>query len=472
MTPGVVASSGRETSRTSRSRRLTSVAFASIGKRSVRSISEGVRLAVAGGDDALLERLHACGRYQDGEHPPVNVTGEPVVIAGAGPVGLSLALALAERDVPVRVFERLPTLSGESRASTFHPSTLELFAGLHVANELVELGYCAETMQYRDRATGAVIVEFDFRELAEETAFPFRLQVEQSTLTAVLLKRLLKHRHARVEFGRPAVGATATGDGAAVRVAHLGEGGGEEVIEARFVVGTDGAHSAIRPGVTSEFPGFSFPSRFVMVFTTTDVIKFFVDGAPVIYLWDTVQPATVFTLRDHWRTVFQVDADESEAHSKDPKVVEERLVGLFGERGRGCDVRTVTSYRLHQRIVPVYRNGGVVLAGDAAHLNAPLGGMGMNCGIHDAFMLADVLSGILAGAPEADLDTYSTVRRKAAETYVFHRARENYQQFSEADAGLREKAIARWRSIAGDPSRMRTVMREMSMLDTMPAVAR
>src|SRR5262245_6831097 len=170
------------------------------------------------------------------------------------------ALTLSSAGLPVTVLEAGENLSTESRASTFHPPTLEMLDRLGVAEELIDRGLIARTYQIRDRREG-VVAELDFSVLAEDTAFPFRLQCEQWHLTDILLRRLRADDNVRVLFGSPVSGVHETDRTVTVKV------GGERPreIATSWLVGADGAHSEVRRSLGLSFEGITYPERYLVI---------------------------------------------------------------------------------------------------------------------------------------------------------------------------------------------------------------
>src|ERR1044072_9073449 len=187
------------------------------------------------------------------------MTTDRILIAGAGPVGMVAAANLVRRGVPVTVLESNAAFSQESRASTFHPPTLDMLDGLGVAAPLIAQGLIAPQFQYRTRRDG-LIAQFDFAGIADATAHPFRLQCEQSRLTRILLERLRGNGNFEIVFSSPVRGATQTADGVEVAVQRSGM----EIETARWLMGADGARSETRGGLGIEFEGFTWPDRFLV----------------------------------------------------------------------------------------------------------------------------------------------------------------------------------------------------------------
>lgn len=249
-----------------------------------------------------------------------------VLIAGAGPVGLTLATLLGKHDIPVIVFEAEPSLNPSSQASTFHPSTLELLDEIEMAWPLIDTGKLTERLQYRDRADG-LIAEFNFRVLRQVTKFPIRLQSDQSELTR-LLREEIENRYPSVSlrFATSAVHALDTPQGP--KLITSADGTTQEW-EGRFVVGADGAHSAVRHSAGIAFEGSPYASRHLMITTTYDVLANMPRLAPVTYVFDEEESIGILTLRNCTRIVFLISGSETDEEALAPGRLQERLRGFL-----------------------------------------------------------------------------------------------------------------------------------------------
>jgi 3-(3-hydroxy-phenyl)propionate hydroxylase len=331
---------------------------------------------------------------------------ERVFIAGAGPVGLTAAANLVRQGVPVTVFEAGADLSEESRASTFHPPTLDMLDDLGAAKPLIAQGLVAPQFQYRTR--GGLVGQFDFAAIADVTRHPFRLQCEQSKLTRVLHEQLRDNPDYRIEFGCRL--AEVEQDGAAVHVV-LARDGVMERRSARWLIGADGARSEVRRALGVAFEGFTWPERFLVISTPYDFRSVIPDLCSVSYLADPERWHFLLEIPGLWRVMFPIieDFDDGMVTSES---FAQSLMATIVPGISDYEIAHVTLYKVHQRVATSFRAGRAFLAGDAAHVNNPLGGMGMNGGIHDAINLTTRLAGAWAGRdPERELDRYDRQRR-------------------------------------------------------------
>src|SRR6267378_2886742 len=327
---------------------------------------------------------------------------KPVLVVGAGPVGLATALSLAHQGVPVQVIEAEPALTLDQRAGSFHPPTLEMLAPFGVTEAMHEVGIKVPRWQIRDRRQG-VIVEWDLGLIADLTPYPYRFHLEQHRLTPILYEKLKAFPHAQVRFSTGFVDARQSGDSVTVSTTS-----GE--LKTPWLVGCDGGRSTVRKHLGMPFDGFTWPERFVVISTLADFAQQgFTSNA---YVADPREWAAVFHMPGLWRLAFPVHPEENEADVLADEAVEARM----------------------QRFV---------LAGDAAHLNNPLGAFGLNGGLHDAILLAEYLGRVWRGEADASLlDLYVRQRRTANVEFVQTQSIGNKKMLEEADPAAREEAFA------------------------------
>lgn len=388
------------------------------------------------------------------------MTDFDVVVAGAGPVGTVAAYALAQAGISALVLESNPTCIEDLRASTFHPPSLEMLDELGVLDELLPQGLKAPLYQYRIRKTGEIL-GFDLTELGDMTKFPFRLQAEQWKLARLLADRLGAHPKGDIRFSRRVVHFDQDADGVTVNIESPTE---IETVRAKYLIAADGANSIVRKWLNVGFEGFTYPEKFLCLSTDWPLEKHFEALAPVNYVSDPDEWLVLLRVPTLWRVLVPADEHrpDDELKSDDTKRdVFNRLIG------RGDEVATAhrTIYRVHQRVAQRYDHGRVLLAGDAAHLNNPLGGFGMNSGIHDAVNLVDKLKRILldGAAPEPLLALYDRQRRTVMNNFVQAQTIRNKQAMEQREPEARDRHYDEMRAINRDPDRRRDYLYAQAM---------
>lgn len=389
-------------------------------------------------------------------------TDKHVVIAGAGPAGCSAAMILARADISVTLLEAQGQLPTDLRASTFHPPTLDMLAELGLADILVAQGLKAPSYQFRDRRSGD-FATFDMACLNGLTGFPYRLQCEQFKLTRAAVAALADYPHVDIRFGRAVRGLTQDGDG----IVALTDGpDGPERHEGAYLIGADGASSAVRQALDIGFEGFTYPEQWIVVSTDHDLSAHFENLSNVAYVADPDEWFTLLKVPGVWRVLLPERPEVTEAEALADARLEERLQGIAPKQGPYA-IKHRTLYRIHQRVADTYRVGRAVLAGDAAHINNPLGGMGMNGGVQDAINLARKLVRILNDGADADrmLDHYSAQRKAIAVEYVQAHTHANKKMIEERDPAARAARMADMKAIAADPDRLLAHARKGAMID-------
>jgi 3-(3-hydroxy-phenyl)propionate hydroxylase len=386
-------------------------------------------------------------------------TSDRVLIAGAGPVGLVAAANLVRHGIPVTVFEAGPDLSTESRASTFHPPTLDMLDDLDVVKPLIAQGLVAPQLQYRNRRDG-LIAQFDFGDIADATRHPFRLQCEQSRLTRIICDKLRDEPNFEIAFSSPVRNVTQTADNVTVTVERDGR---SETQRFRWLIGADGARSDVRRSLGVEFEGFTWPERFLVVSTPFDFYGAIPNLVSVSYMADPVRWHFLLQIPGLWRVMFRIAAEESDELALSPDFAQARMAEVVPGIDRYEIVHT-TLYRVHQRVAKAFRAGRAFLIGDAAHVNNPLGGMGMNGGIHDAINLTGRLIEVWRGSrPEAELDRFDLQRRLVTKEHVERQSIQNKKNLEAADNEFRD-----WlQRTAADPALTRDYLLRIAMIGSL-----
>ena len=397
------------------------------------------------------------------EQLTMNDTSERVLIVGAGPVGLVAAACLAENDIPVTLIERSDDLPKDLRASTFHPPTLDMLDRFGISEKLIARGLVCPNWQFRDRSEG-VIADFDLGMLKGETNHPYRLQCEQWKLSEHLREHLDTLDCVQIIYD--ATGESVAQDENGVRLTIKRSDGSTETLSGRYLIAADGAHSNIRRSLDIEFEGLTIPEIFLSMSTAFRFDEAIPDLAPIAYLTDPSEWAVLLRTPSLWRVLLPTDPSMSEAEIKAPEMMEKRLQKLCPKDGP-YEVAHATAYRVHQRVAKKYVMGRVFLAGDAAHLNNPLGGMGMNGGIHDAVNLTEGLVAVWNGAPLETLGRYERQRRKVAIDTVQEQSLRNRKIMAENDPAARSAYHDELRAIVADPARHKDYLMRTSMLQSL-----
>jgi 3-(3-hydroxy-phenyl)propionate hydroxylase len=394
---------------------------------------------------------------------PVDPRIADLLIAGAGPAGCTLALYLAQRGFAVTLLEAEPTLPLDLRASTFHPPSLDLLESIGVTERILPLGLVSPTYQYRDRRSGD-IAEFDLGVLAGETRHPYRLQCEQYKMTQVACDMLRAQPSAQVHFSHRVIDVRQEDD----RLVAITETpSATREFAGRYLVGADGASSAVRRAIGVEFEGFTYPERFLVVSTPFDFATVFPRLSNVNYVSDPDEWCVILKTLTLWRVLFPTDPAAEEGDLLSEAFVQQRLHRLHGKAG-DYEIGHRTLYRVHQRVAREYRRGRVLLAGDAAHINNPLGGMGMNGGLHDAFNLAEKLVAILEGRGSEDLlDLYDRQRRTLAQKFVQEHTIRNKELMESRDPEMQRRRQAEFARTAADPVLAKRFLMKTSMIESL-----
>lgn len=396
----------------------------------------------------------------------------PVLIAGAGPVGLLVALQLARMGVGCIVAEAEPGLTHDLRAGTFHPPTIEMLEKVGVAAPMLELGIKVPRWQSWDLAHG-MVAEWDLSLLKDDTPYPFRLHLEQHRLTPIIYRLLQQYPHAQVLFGHRFETMVQHADHVE---ASLTTEAGRVSIRADWLVGADGGRSQVRKSADIEFAGYTWPERYSVISTRHDLaLHGFRENA---YISDPVQWCAVFKMPDEgppglWRMTLPVGADATD---------EAVLAGPYAQH---C-IRRLTGhddsveyplvhqsiYSVHQRVAVTMRKHRVLLAGDAAHVNNPLGGFGLNSGIHDALALGEMLAAVVSGAEgQALLDRYHRQRHTVNVEYVQTLSVRNKQNLEVKDPAERAQRIRMLQSTCADPVKARDYLLNSSMINSIRRAA-
>ena len=392
-----------------------------------------------------------------------------VIVIGAGPVGLCLSLALAQQGIPVCLIEALGDhnfLEQVPRAGTNHPATLELFARIGLYDKLEPRGIIAPLFHYWDRHESKLVAEFDHAHLKDDTRFPYVLQCERIKIVEEALKLVKAHPGIELRLSTEFMAFSQTADGVTVQVTN--PAGESEAIAGSYLVSAEGARSIVRKDLDIEFEGFTYPDRTLNIEVAYDFRQH--GYTERNYISDPDEWSNLFHWKgppDRWRVHFPTAPDADETALTQPDALQARLQ-RFLPIGKRFDIVGSNLYVVHQRVAKKFRAGRAILAGDSAHVNSPIGAMGMNSGIHDAFNLAEKLVSILRGEADADiLDRYERQRRHVALQHTQAQTMRNKRLLTEKDPAVRRKNHDELRRTAEDPKLARAFLLRSSLIESL-----
>lgn len=389
-----------------------------------------------------------------------------MIVVGAGPVGAVTALAIAAKGLDVTVLEADERYDEKPRAATTHASTLEMLRDLGIVDEIIRQGLVSARFQHWDRVSGERVAEFDYGLLADETPFPYAVQCESHKTVAIAEGQLATYADARV-LRRHEVAEIHPGAESVRVVCDTPDGRADFVAD--YLVGTDGARSLVRKTLDIGFEGYTFPERFVGLTTPFDFEReygysnrnYFADPEKWVMLFKVAGN----DMQGLWRVISPTDVDESDEVVLAENAVQARVQHFF-PKATPYEIRYRGLYRFHQRVASTFGRGRVFLAGDAAHVNNPAGGLGMNSGIHDGVELAELLAAVASGADASILDRYDRRRRPLNVEFVQEQTVANKRRLEERDPAVRKTHLEELARIAADPVRARQFLLRASLIQS------
>jgi 3-(3-hydroxy-phenyl)propionate hydroxylase len=328
-----------------------------------------------------------------------------------------------------------------------------MLAAIDAAKPLIAKGLKAPTLQYRSKRHG-LLAQFDFGVIADATRHPYRLQCEQSKLTRILHEQLRGHPNFELRFNSPVTGVSQNGTGVAVTI------GGRDQYSGRYLIGADGAGSTVRRALCIAFEGFTWPDRLLVVSTPFDFFSVIPGLSSVSYVADPQRWHFLLQIPGLWRIMFLVNEDGSDERVQTEEFAQS-LMATVVPGISNYQIDHITLYKVHQRVARTFRAGRAFLVGDAAHINNPLGGMGMNGGIHDAVNLATRLVAVWRGErPEAELDRFDKQRRGITLETIQKTTIQNKKNLESSGDEFGQSL----RAIAADPARTREYLLRTSMI--------
>jgi 3-(3-hydroxy-phenyl)propionate hydroxylase len=391
----------------------------------------------------------------------------PIIIAGGGPVGVVTALALAQQGFGIYLFESEARIDDSPRAATTHAATLEMLERLGLVEEVTRRGLIEPKFRFWNRASREVVAEFNFGILKDDTRYPYVVQCEQHKLANIALERLRMLPNVTVQFSARIAGLTQREDEVAVEIETTK---GARRLKGSFLIGADGGRSTIRKALDIEFEGYTHLERF-LVLTTPYAFGAEFSECSRNYFSDPDEWAALFKVtgddgKGLWRVLFPTKPEETEEQAFDEAAIQTRLRKFLPKTGPYPVVHR-NFYNVHQRVAASFRKGRAFLAGDAAHVNNPLGGLGLNFGIHDGMELSSLLGRVIRDEASTDiLDFYERFRRPLNVEFVQQQTIANKKRLEEKDPVAHAKSNASLRATASDPVAHRAYLLRASLIDS------
>ncbi len=397
-----------------------------------------------------------------------------VIVAGCGPVGAVLTLALVKAGIPVTLIEQLPDAAEDQRAATIHPPTVAMLVDLGLEKQMfaedASGGMPAPLFHFRDRASNALIAVFDISLLKGEVPYPYVVQWEQYKLVHAALPHIKASGLGEVRFSTKLTGLAQTD--AHVEATVTNAAGETEKLRGQYLIGTDGGSSTVRRQAEIAFEGFTWAERFIKIGTSFDFGSTGQGYCTRNYFSDPDEWINLFKVKGYgppgiWRGVFPVPEQETDEAALSLAGIQRRLQGIHQKSG-DYEIPYYALYAVHQRVAATFNKGRVLLAGDCAHVNNPIGGMGMNGGIHDAVNLAAKLADVWFGRAEAGvLDRYTRQRRKAQVDYVQAQTIQNKKALEEKDPVIRRGHLDELRRTSEDVALHKKYLYRSSLIDSL-----
>jgi 3-(3-hydroxy-phenyl)propionate hydroxylase len=382
------------------------------------------------------------------------------------------AWLLGRQGIPVRLFDVNDQPQADPRAATTHCATLDLLDVDGLAADMARVGLVAPIFQFWDRPSHSKVAEFDHAILKDDTRHPYAVQCEQFKTAKLVLERARKVPNVDIVFGHEVLDVEQTADRVSVQVRGPD---GVKTHSGAYLIGADGGRSVVRKQSDIAFDGFTWPERFIVLTTPFDFNKssgycsrsYFADPDE----WCNCFKVSADGPPGLWRTVYPTNPELSEEELMSDAAVQARMQKFF-PNDKPYEIVHRNLYVTHQRVAETFRKGRVLLAGDSAHINNPIGGMGLNGGIQDAANLAEKLGQvILDNAPASLLDLYSLQRKTVATEFVQQQSIENKKRLEAKDPETRKRNLDELGAIAADPARARQFLLRTSMIASQRRVA-
>ncbi len=375
------------------------------------------------------------------------------LIVGAGPVGLTTALVLARAGIHATIIDAAAEILQEPRAVVYHAPIVERFDRIGLLDDLKQIGFLKQRYHYWTRSH-ELLCHLDMAILRpEDTAYPYNLHLGQPQLAAIILRHGLESGHVEARWGHTLVGIRQdeTGVEATIRTDER-----TYTVRAPWLVGADGGRSGVRRSLDLTLEGVTFPEWYVATNLRFDFETAGFGQSNIVADPDHWAIIPRIDQTDLWRCTYREEGDLS---IETVLAMQPERYALFHPDLRTIVPEAISPYRVHERCAAAFRVGRVLLAGDAAHLVNPIGGLGLTGGLLDAFPLGDALVAVVSGnAPETVLDDWAAERQRVFRAITAPAALENRRRVSERDPERRRADIVRWRRLTDDTEAARQAL--------------
>ncbi len=390
------------------------------------------------------------------------IDNDKVIIVGGGPIGLICGFWLAKKGIRVSIYEKGIKIPEDLRASTWHPATLDMLDEFNISDKIISKGSITPSWQYRYQDSGERAI-FELNVLEGETNHPYRVQCEQFHIVKYLSKKLQKLDNAKLFLNSDVYDIHQDEKGVDVHILSNGE---KLTERCKYLVGCDGGHSIIRQKLGLGFEGKTYPVLTMVAITDFPFENFYDGLSGVNYIWTEKSNFSLLKVPDRWRSGITPIKGQSPIDALSDDSLENHFQKIYARPGEKYNILARGMYQTHQRVTETFNLGRVMLAGDAAHLNSPNGGLGMNCGVHDAINLSDKIYKVWHGQDSSLFGLYTKQRKTIATEYVHNLSDANHKRMRQTDPAIRRKIMDDFKRITSNRKLMKNYLMKSSMIDS------
>tara|TARA_Y100000589_G_scaffold331863_1_gene387514 strand:+ start:1473 stop:2678 length:1206 start_codon:yes stop_codon:yes gene_type:complete len=387
---------------------------------------------------------------------------DQVIIVGGGPIGLICGFWLAKMGITVSIYEKGTIIPEDLRASTWHPATLDMLDEYDISDMIIRKGSITPSWQYRYQDTGERAI-FELNVLEGETNHPYRVQCEQFHVVKYLSNKIQGLDNANLYLNCNVFDIAQDEEGVDVHIID----NGEKITErCKYLIGCDGGHSIIRQKLGLGFEGKTYPVLTMVAITDFPFEKYYDGLSGVNYIWTEKSNFSLLKVPDRWRSGITPIQGQNPKDTLSDNSLESHFQKIYSRPGERYNILARGMYQTHQRVTETFNLGRVLLAGDAAHLNSPNGGLGMNCGVHDAINLSNKLYKVWHGSDHSLFNLYTRQRKTIATEYVHSLSDANHRRMRQTDPEVRREIMNNLKEITSDKRLMKNYLMKSSMIES------